>query len=140
MRILAPFFILLCLGLTVSCIPGSNDNYIACTEEYRMITVSIRDADAKPVVLSSYFVKKTSTGEIIDFAKEDPVTDSILKVQGIYIICTDGKMGMTSANGTEFEFHGFSGATETINESYIIGHDQCHIKLISGKTEIVLAR
>ena len=116
------------------------DNGAICTTEYRMLTVSIKDTASKPVILSNYFVKKTSTGEIIDFSKEEPYLDSITRIQGIYFVFTDGKIGMTSKDGTEFEFHGILGTTEIVNEKYLIGNDECHVKMLSGKTEIIISK
>ena len=101
-----------------------------------MLTISIKDTVSKPVILSSYFVKETSTGEIIDYSKDD----SIYRIYGIYFVCTDGKMGMTSKNGTEFVFHGILGGVEVVNEKYIIGNDECHVKMLSGKTEIIISK
>ena len=116
------------------------DKGIVCTQEYRTITVSIRDAAAKPILLSLYYVKKTSTNEIIDFSMEDPLMDSINRLQGIYTVFTDGKMAMTSKTGTEFEFHGIQDSTEIVNEKYLIGNDECHVQLLSGKTEIIISK
>jgi hypothetical protein len=111
-----------------------------CTTEYRMLTVTITDQQSDPVFLTKYYVKKTSTGEITDFSKEDPVIDSINRSHGIYFLCTDGMMSMTSVNGTEFEFHGILDATEIVNEKYIIANDECHVYVVSGPTHIVLTR
>jgi hypothetical protein len=112
---------------------------VICTMEYRMLTVTVKDSASKPVHLSQYYVKKTSTGEIIDFSREEPYLDSINRINGIYILFSDGKMGMTSETGTEFELHGISGTTEKVNEKYSIGNDQCHVQMISGKTAIVIS-
>jgi hypothetical protein len=134
---------LVALPVIAGCIMGvscKTHTGVPCTEEYRMLTVSIKDTSSNPVLLSKYFVKKTSTGETIDFSKEDPYLDSINRIQGIYFVCTDGKLGMTSSNGTEFEFHGISGNIEIVNEKYLIGNDQCHIKMLSGKTEVIISR
>jgi len=125
--------------ISLSCMRHRHDD-IMCTEEYRMLTVTIKDSQSNPVILSDYFVKKTSTGEIIDFSHEDPFMDSINKVQGIYFLCTDGMMGMTSKSGTEFEFHGIMDTTEIVNEKYLIGNDQCHVFLLSGQTNIVITK
>ena len=129
--------LLLFLVLYFSC---KTDKGIVCTQEYLTITVSVRDAAAKPVLLSLYYVKKTSTNEIIDFSMEDPLMDSINRLQGVYMVFTDGKMAMTSKTGTEFEFHGIQDSTEIVNEKYLIGNDECHVKLLSGKTEIILSK
>ena len=129
---------LLFLILPVACRQVNNDD-IMCTTEYRMLTVSIKDSASGPVVLSSYFVRKTSTGEVIDFSLQEPYADSINRLQGIYFICTDGMMGMTSKGGTGFELHGILGTREVVNEPYVIGKDECHIRMLSGKTEIVVS-
>jgi hypothetical protein len=123
----------------LSCMSHKHDD-VLCTTEYRMLTVTIKDSQSNPVILSDYFVKKTSTGEIIDFSHEDPFMDSINRVQGIYFLCTDGMMGMTSKSGTEFEFHGILDTTEIVNEKYLIGNDQCHVLLLSGQTTIVIKK
>ena len=131
-------FSLIVCSMMVSCDKSQPD--VVCTTEFRMLTVSIKDTASNPVLLSNYFVKKTSSGEIIDFSKEDPYQDSINRIQGIYIIFTDGKMEMTSKNGTGFEFHGILGTTEIINEQYLFGHDECHVTLLSGKPEIIISK
>ena len=124
----------------LSCMRDYRHDDVLCTTEYRMLTVSVKDIHSNPVILSEYFVKKTSTGEIIDFSKEDPYMDSINRIQGIYFLSTDGKMDMISRDGTEFEFHGILDSTEIVNEKYIIGKDQCHIFMVSGQTEIVITK
>lgn len=111
-----------------------------CTEEYKMLNISITDSSSHPVHLTTYYVKKVSTGEMIDFSKEDPYYDSINRIQGYYCVFTDGKMGMTAKSGTEFEFHGILNSVEIVNETYLIGNDGCHVKMISGKPVVVVAK
>lgn len=132
--------ILACTILLLSCNKQHDNDGIMCTTEYRMLTVSIKDPESKPVILSNYFVKKTSTGEIIDFATEDHFIDSVNRVQGIYFLCTDGMMGMTAKNGTDFEFHGILDSTEIVFQKYIIGNNRCHVELLAGKTAIVVGK
>jgi hypothetical protein len=131
------FLLILCSIMVISCKRNSG---VPCTEEYRMLTISIKDSASNPVLLSKYFIKKSSTGEIIDFSKEDPYLDSINRIQGIYVICTDGQMGMTSKTGTEFEFHGILGMTEMVNEKYLIGNNECHITMLSGNTDLIISK
>ncbi|MEI6683805.1 MAG: hypothetical protein WCO44_14335 [Bacteroidota bacterium] len=136
----APRQPVLLLFLLVSLISCTQNKQTACTEVYTMLTVSVKDSAANPVLLSSYYMKKTATGEIIDFAGENPFTDSINRIHGIYTLFTDGKMGMTAEGGTRFEFHGMKGSTEVVNSPYVIGNDKCHVKLIAGKTEITVIK
>lgn len=109
-----------------------------CTEEYRMLTVTVTDTTSQPVFLDEYFVIRTATLEKIDFSNEDPYLDSINRLQGGYFLLTDGQMGMTSESGTEFVFHGIRDTVEIVSEKYIIGNDGCHVILVSGKGIIEL--
>jgi hypothetical protein len=120
--------------LLLSC---KQSHEVMCTMEYRMLTVSIKDSAAQPVILGSYFLKNTATSEVLDLSSQDPFADSINRIGGRYFICNDGMMGMVSTSGTAFEFHGMQGSKEVVNEPYIIGKDECHIRLVSGKTEII---
>lgn len=136
-RYIIKFLLTFWLMIFISCDHDKEDN-IMCTMEYRMLTVTIHDEAGKPVVLDSCFIKKSGTGQIIDFSTEDPYFDSINRNNGIYLLFTDGKMSMTSANGEEFEFHGIKDDSTIVREKYKIGHDLCHVLLNSGKTEVVV--
>jgi hypothetical protein len=139
MKIKSVILIIIGSMFLLSCMSKRHDD-IMCTTEFRMLTISVKDIHSNPVILNDYFVKKTSTGEIIDFSQQDPFMDSINRIQGIYFLCTDGQMAMTSRSGTEFEFHGILDSTEIVNEKYIIGNDQCHVIMLSGQTEIVIIK
>jgi hypothetical protein len=139
MNRLSGILMIMCSVMFLSCMRNRHD-YVLCTTEYRMLTVTIRDSQSNPVILSNYFVKKSSTGEIIDFSLEDPYLDSINRLQGIYFLCTDGMMDITSKNGTGFEFHGISDSSEIVNEKYLIGNDECHVFILSGQTNIVITK
>jgi len=39
-----------------------NDPGIMCTQEYRILTISVKDQASNPVLLDQYFVVKSSTG------------------------------------------------------------------------------
>jgi len=137
MKKIFPFGIIILLVMLYSCILNTDDDLV-CTEEYRMLTVSLTDSIDNPVILTSNYTEKTSTGEIIDFVQEDNYFDSINRANGIYILFTDGKMSMTSKSGTEFQFKGFIDSVLVVCEPYIIKNDGCHVLLESGNTEIVL--
>ncbi|OFX27576.1 MAG: hypothetical protein A2041_11935 [Bacteroidetes bacterium GWA2_31_9b] len=135
MKSKAIFFVFLGLIFLLSC---NTDNSIICTEEYRMLTVFLSDTSDNPVILTSNYTEKTSTDEIIYFIEEDNYFDSINRVNGIYILFTDGKMSMTTKSGTEFRFKGFIDSVLVVNEPYIIKNDGCHVLLESGNTEIII--
>ena len=140
MKTILAFFMITASVLFLSCNHTDKKDNTACTMEYRMLTVSVRDSASKPVHLTGSYMVKTSTGELVDFSNEDPYIDSVNKAQGIYFLFTDGKMALTAQGGTEFVFHGKSGSTEIINEKYIIGNDGCHVQQLSGKSVIVIPK
>jgi hypothetical protein len=139
MKKLTAALCILSVSLIFSCKSSKNDD-VACTQEYKILNISITDSASHPVHLSNYYVKKVATGEMIDFSMEDPYYDSINRIQGYYCLFTDGKMGMTAKSGTEFEFHGSLNSVEIVNEKYLIGNDGCHVRLISGQAVIVIAK
>jgi len=130
MKKIFPFCIIIPFFMLFSCQLNS-DNDLVCTEEYRMLTVSLTDSIDNPLILTSNYTEKTSTSEIIDFVQEDNYFDSINRVNGIYILFTDGKMSMTTKSGTEFQFKGFIDSVQVVNEPYIIKNDGCHVLLES---------
>jgi len=103
-----------------------------------MLQITVKDSLHHPVHLSQYQTIKNSTGEVVDFSKEDPYLDSINRANGVYTLLTDGKMFMTSVSGTAFTFRGWINGVEVISEPYLIGNDRCHVKMISGRGEVIL--
>jgi len=129
---------LLILGLFFALPSCKNDKAIICTQEYKMLTVTIKNSNGDPVYLWWYSVSKKSTGEGLDFSHEDPYQDSINRTQGIYTIFTDGLMDMTTREGMEFDFLMMNGSMPVVIGTYLIGKDDCHCLLLAGNTEIVL--
>lgn len=126
------------ISLLLSCTHSHNDDDRMCTMEYRTLTITVVDSLSRPVLLDHPLVLKTGTGIMIDFTLENPGQDSINRRQGIYTLFTDGKMALTSRNGTEFRFQGQKDGTTIVNEPYIIANDGCHINLISGRMLVVI--
>ena len=123
--------------MAFSCV---NNKGVVCTMEYRMLTVSIVDSVSKPVVLDKYFVKKTATGQVLDYSRIEPTLDSINRIRGIYFVITDSQFNLTNENGDEFVFHGIRDSLEVVTEKYILGNDGCHVQMLSGKKTIVTGR
>ncbi len=117
---------------------ADTNNGLMCTEEYRMLTVTIYDSEMEPIILTDYYTLKTSTDEIIDFKPENQYIDSIYTINGTYILFTDSKMAEASKSGTEFRFQGFIDTLLVVNKPFIIRNDGCHIELVSGNPNIVL--
>lgn len=114
----------------------SNDGLV-CTEEFRMLTVTVNYSNQEPVLLTDYYTQKISTGEKIYFKPENEYIDSIYTNNGTYILFTDDKLGKVSRSGNEFQFKGFIDTIMVVNKTFIIRNDGCHIDLISGNTNII---
>jgi len=127
------FFISLIL---YSC-TDTNDGLV-CTEEFRMLTITVNYSDQLPVLLTDYYTLKTSTGEKIDFKPENEYIDSMYTNNGTYVLFTDDKMSKVSRSGTEFQFKGFIDTILMVNKTFIIRNDGCHIELVSGNPNIIL--
>ena len=105
-----------------------------CTQEFRLIYINIKDSLGKAVLLDSNYTQVISSQE-----KIIEKTDSIDKIEGLYILFTDSQKDMIPENiETEVQFIGIMGFVKIVEEKYIMSQDGCHIKLLSGKTNIIL--
>lgn len=101
---------------------------IVCTEEFNSVTLNITDGNNSPVALDHYYSFNKSTGQIYKL-EGDPST-------GTYTILTDAEMGNILQEGSEIIFSGAING-EKIIEKFIIGHNCCNIRKISGESEMV---
>ncbi|MBI3142405.1 MAG: hypothetical protein HYZ16_06225 [Bacteroidetes bacterium] len=107
---------------------------MACTEEFAMIMVSIKDANGNPVILNEYTVsfaegKKNKT----------QYEDAYLSNQGLYAIATDLDMDDILCAGTKISFEFNVDGKSPHRYVYTIGKDCCHVHFISGDSlEIIL--
>lgn len=108
-----------------------------CTQNFVTITVSVKDVSGKAIVLDSYEVIDTQTGENLatDFNGEEY---QYSKEQGVYPILSDANRLEYQNKTATLTFKGYISNEEVINETYEVSADCCHVSLISGNTEIVL--
>jgi hypothetical protein len=109
---------------------------IACTDIFISLKVEVKDAEGKPYSLAEYYTTKISTGEKISFQNND--TDQISRIYGAYTIFTDKHLKKTIKSGQEFEFIGIKDGKEVVRRKFVISHDCCHVKLVSGDTKITV--
>ena len=85
---------------------------------------------------AEYYTTKLATGQKISYqhADADPTRTKL----GMYPILTDGDMDQTNKNGADFEFTGLKDGKVSVKQTFKIGHDCCHVKLLSGNTVIVV--
>src|SRR5690625_4296604 len=123
----AKYLVLPILLLAIGCNKESSHADVICTEEFVFITLTVTGGQ-----LDDFFTIRESTGDTIRNDKLDVWDDEA------YVILDD-KYVEEMKNSTEnFLFQGFVEDSLVIESPYKIGADECHIKLIDGKTEISL--
>jgi len=107
----------------------------ACTEEFRTITVTIKDPENNPVVLDSFKVTNLENGD--DLTRELNNTEfEAMREKGSYPLFGDEYARDFSNMEVEINFKGYIDDQEIINSDYKVGADCCHVILISGDPEI----
>jgi len=117
---------LLMLSILAVISAGSCDKTVYCTEEFRMITVEVngRKLDQARTI-------RLRNGDTLDIGSHG-------FHPGTYVILTDAEMKLFQRKQEHFRFQGLIGDSLVVDEVYLIGHDECHISLIEGKTRIDL--
>ncbi|MFN6944512.1 MAG: hypothetical protein ACK4ND_06160 [Cytophagaceae bacterium] len=104
----------------------------ACTEEFRLFMLDVKDKDGKEVVLDDSYTRNLVTGESFRF------DDQNIPEEGRYILLTDSQLNATQKDGSPYDFIGLQDDVEVVRETFVIKNDGCHIILVSGNTSIVL--
>lgn len=106
---------------------------MACTMEYRMITVDVKDSLGNPVALDYYEVYVQ--GSLIPLN----LIDNPSWQAGTYVIIADDKMNILDRyEPTTLRFDGYLETELVVREHYVVTHDCCHVVLHSGPTEVVI--
>lgn len=109
---------------------------VICDLVWKSIALKISNQHGAPFQLDDYYSIKTSTGDKISF--KTFVGDSLLKANGRYLVLSDSQRNLTVQDGVNFEFYGFKNGKEVIRQTFKIGHDQCHVQLISGPSALTI--
>lgn len=126
------FFIALLMSLTfVSCSDTEKTTEckdIACTKEFRTITLRFVDASGNPQIVMDFKVVNKRTGEIMN-----PAND--FASPGLYIVASDSDLSKLSEKGDNVQVTATDPKTAAkIQVDYVIsgGLCNCHIVKISG--------
>lgn len=140
MRLFSFFFPLLLLAGWPSCKDDAHTVYADCPEDimctYQFVTIQLQltDANNQPVVLDSFKSTNLDTGQQWELERENVSEPN----NGYYPILTDAQLEEIAQEGSRIEFTGIKNSKEVVKALYVIGHDCCHITLISGEQEIQL--
>ena len=134
---------LITLLLTLNCSDNGTDDTpncseAICTEEYRTITVSVKDKEGVAVALDYFKVVVLSNGEDITLDASSSEYDWMAK-NGNYPLFSDKYVAKYSNKELEINFKGYVDDKLLVDSDYVVGADCCHVTLIEGETDIVLA-
>lgn len=108
---------------------------VACTEEFKTITISINDSNGNPIALNRFVVIILDSGTDITRSVNDTEFES-MKQLGVYPLFGDENRREYENKELGINFKGFIDNHEIVNSNYIVGADCCHIHLIEGDTDI----
>ena len=135
-----PYLLLLCIFILVSCTEIVTDETvncpaIACTEEFRTVSVKFKDAAGNPLIIKNFSAIVRRTGKATD---SGPVDTTNFK--SYYSVVTDNDTKSLSAQGDTIDVSAVNSKTgqkKTVQFVVSGGKCACHIEKISGPEEVV---
>lgn len=103
-----------------------------CSTEFKIITVSITDAENNPVLLDSISITDLSNNRTLDLNENDFLEE------GVYAVFNDNFVQHYKNEEISLLFEGFQDEDLVVEETYEVGADCCHVYHISGDLEIQL--
>lgn len=116
-------FLVLFILLIISC----KDKEQACTEEFRMISITVNGEGLSNV----YTVRQSNNDTIINNQNSlvDPNT---------YVVLDDNYLPKLKNQTDDFLFVGEIDGNKVVEEMFTIRADECHVEYVSGNTDIDL--
>lgn len=108
-----------------------------CTEEFRTITVSVKDKGGVAVALD-YIEVVLSNGDDVTLDTSGSDYDRMAK-NGTYPLFSDQYVAKYSNRELELNFQGYVDDRLLVESDYVVGVDCCHVTLIEGEKDIVIA-
>lgn len=110
---------------------------IACTQNFVIIGVSVKDASGVNIPLDSFKVVDITTGKNITLVSNEEDFEGY-KMDSFYPIFNDTYRIDYQNKISTIAFTGYSSDKVVVNEEFEVGADCCHVRLISGNTAIVI--
>lgn len=121
------FAILILSALLVgACSTDSKEEEVICTEEFIVIGIKVSGGS-----LTDYYTLRESNTDTIRFTD-----NSAYPVGNWYPILDDSYQTILENTQEDFIFYGKINDAIVVNQPYIIGADRCHIKKISGASQV----
>ncbi len=103
---------------------------VACTQEFRSITILIKHiSDSSAFILTTYKVLRVSDNKDITHSNI-----GIFENLGYYPLVDDTDRDMLRDSDVEIEFQGYVGDTLVIKKRFVVTADCCHVSLVSGES------
>ncbi len=110
---------------------------VACTEEYRTITISVKDQEGKVVVLDEFKVVVLPKGADITLDTASGDYEWMI-INGVYPLISDKYSMEYRDKKIEINFKGYVEDRLVVDSDYTVGADCCHVLLFEGETDVVI--
>lgn len=110
---------------------------IACTMEYRTITVNVKDKDGGAVALDRFTV--VVLPEETDITPD--LTDNemgLMRKNGVYPLFSDRYSNTYQNKQIEINFKGYIDGKQVLDANYRVGADCCHVFMLDGETNLIV--
>jgi hypothetical protein len=108
---------------------GNNCEQVMCTMMFAMVTAEVKDANNTSVTADNVFTIKDGNTDTLRFEQQ--------MFNGQYVVIDDSYAKELQNKQAVFHFIGIKNGKMLFNEPYTISADCCHIKMESGKSEII---
>jgi hypothetical protein len=120
------FLLILAIIMFVSCKSESQNNTVACTMEFRTVTINVQGD-----TLDHFYTIRVTSGDTIRLNSGNTFGANTYPV-------LDDSYQSNIANRTEqFRFVGLKNNAIIVDELFTIKADQCHISYVSGNQTVI---
>jgi hypothetical protein len=120
------FLLILAIIMFVSCKSESQNNTVACTMEFRTVTINVQGD-----TLDHFYTIRVTSGDTIRLNSGNTFGSNTYPV-------LDDSYQSNIANRTEqFRFVGLKNNAIIVDELFTIKADQCHISYVSGNQTVI---
>jgi hypothetical protein len=120
------FLLILAIIMFVSCKSESQNNTVACTMEFRAVTINVQGD-----TLDHFYTIRVTSGDTIRLNSGNTFGANTYPV-------LDDSYQSNIANRTEqFRFVGLKNNAIIVDELFTIKADQCHISYVSGNQTVI---
>lgn len=110
---------------------------IACTQEYRTITVNVKDREGNAVALDRFSVVILPNETDITADWSDNEIELMAK-NGVYPLFSDKYSNTYRNKQIEINFKGYLDDKQVLDANYTVGADCCHVFLVDGETNLIV--